>query len=102
MPNEIDEVIRGLSAEDGVTRACQRAESWAKEGRVGDLLTLATALEEQCDAHQVAVFESVADHVEDQVALTRGEAAVDAVLALSLGVQVERRGDIVVIGAKRS
>lgn len=85
MQTEIDEIISSLSAEDGVTRGCQKAEEWAHAGRVGDLLTLATALEERCDAKQVALFESVADHVEDQVALARGDAAIDAVLALSLG-----------------
>lgn len=85
MNTEIDAIIDSLSAEDGVTRGCQTAEAWAQAGRVGDLLSLATALEERCDARQVALFESVADHVEDQVALARGDAAVDAVLALSLG-----------------
>jgi len=82
---EIDEIIASLATEDGLTRACQTAEAWAQAGRVPDLLTLATALEEQCDAKKAAVFESLVDHVEDQVALTKGKTAVDAVLALSLG-----------------
>lgn len=82
---EIDELIDQLSQEDGLTRACQRAEEWAAGGKVGALLTLATALEERCDAKQLAVFESVTDHVEDQVALSKGTEAVDAVLALARG-----------------
>ncbi len=85
MDSEIDGIIGSLSGEDGITRACQKAEEWAQAGRVGDLLSLATALEERCDARQVALFESLTDHVEDQVALARGDAAIDAVLALSLG-----------------
>src|SRR5687768_1582440 len=82
---EIDSLIDQLSQEDGLTRACQRAEEWASSGKVGNLLTFATALEERCDAKQVAVFESVTDHVEDQVALAKGKEAVDAVLALAQG-----------------
>lgn len=82
---EIDKLIDQLSQEDGLTRACQRAEEWAAAGNVGNLLTFATALEERCDAKQVAVFESVTDHVEDQVALAKGKDAVDAVLALAQG-----------------
>ena len=82
---EIDTLIDQLSQEDGLTRACQRAEEWAAAGKVGELLTFATALEERCDAKQVQVFESVTDHVEDQVALAKGKDAVDAVLALAQG-----------------
>lgn len=95
MATEIEELIQGLAEDDGLTRACQTAEAWAEAGRVDDLLTFATALEEQGDARRVATFESVVDHVEDQVALAKGEGAALAVLALSLGdrtrtVRVER------------
>lgn len=99
MSNEIDDLIEGLSSADGVTRACRRAEEWAASGSIGEILTLATALEERAPKTELAVIESLADHIEDQVALAPGAAAIDAVLALSLGdrtrtVRVPRPRDV--------
>src|SRR5688500_12098937 len=82
---ENDTLIDGLSQEDGLTRTSQHAEQCPAASNDRNLPPLATALEERCDAKQIAVFESVTDHVEDQVALTKGKEAVDAVLALAQG-----------------
>jgi hypothetical protein len=87
----IDETIGLVATEGGVADACQEVESWAKSGRAVDLAALAAVLEARCPAggdesqkKQRGWFETVADHVEDQLALTPGAAAVDALLGLSL------------------
>lgn len=87
MANATDETIELLDSEGGVARACEAVESWAKTGRWEDLVALARAIEERCDPSaktKRAWFEAVGDHVEDQLALCPGNAAVDALLALSL------------------
>jgi hypothetical protein len=83
-PAEIVELLRD---EDGVARACEIVETWAKAGSWHDLVTLARSLESHCDPNDKTRrewFETVADHVEDQLALCVGDGAVDAMLALSL------------------
>jgi hypothetical protein len=86
-----DEIIGLLESAVGVARACELIESWAKAGRAHDLVAVAEALEERCEPSggpdKREWFESVADHVEDQLALCPGDAAVDALLALSVEVR---------------
>jgi hypothetical protein len=83
----IDETIGLLGDEGGVAHACEAVEDWAKAGRCQDLVALAEELEARCDPsdkERRAWFETVADHVEDQLALCPNDAAVDALLSLSL------------------
>ncbi|MBX3222945.1 MAG: hypothetical protein KF795_20710 [Labilithrix sp.] len=87
MTSAIDETVGLLEDEAGVARACEAVESWAKAGRVEDLVGLAGALEsgaDPADAKKRGRFEAVADHVEDQLALAEGDLAIDALLELSL------------------
>lgn len=86
-PTTPAEAIGLLDGEAGVASACEAVESWTKSGRWDDLLALAAELEARCEpdrSDRLRWFEVVADHVEDQLALGAGDAAVDAVLALSL------------------
>ncbi|MCW5836490.1 MAG: hypothetical protein KIS78_29090, partial [Labilithrix sp.] len=90
MTSAIDETVGFLKDEPGVARACEVVEAWAKAGRAEELVLLAEALESRADPADPETrgrFEAVADHVEDQLALTAGDAAIDALLALSLMVR---------------
>src|SRR5262245_40264135 len=81
------EIIGLIVDEGGCARACETVESWARAGLWPDLVALARALEthgEHADTKKRGWFEATADHVEDQLALCAGDAAVDALLALSL------------------
>ncbi len=81
------ETIALLVDDAGVARACGTVEGWAKAGRWDDLVALGAALEASCDPAQHTrrgYFETLADHVEDQLALGTTDAAVDALLALAL------------------
>ncbi len=81
------EAIALLVDDAGVARACGVVEEWAKSGRWGDLVALGEALETSCDPADAArrgFFETLADHVEDQLALGTTDAAVDGLLALAL------------------
>lgn len=84
----IDEVVSMLDSENGVTRACEVVEAWAKSSRWQDLVGLATKLEAGTDPSQSrkarARLEAVVDHIEDQVALVAGKDAIDTLLQLSL------------------
>src|SRR4051794_16064108 len=89
----IDATIGLLGTDEGVTHACEEVEAWAKAGHWEQLVRLSAALEERSDPEEPAPqrrrgwFEAVADHVEDQLALCTGDAAVDALLQLSLSVR---------------
>ncbi len=81
------EAIALLVDEAGVARACSAVESWAKAGRWTDLRALGVELEKRCDpadSAQRGHFETLADHVEDQLALGTTDGAVDALLSLAL------------------
>ncbi|HVJ94953.1 MAG TPA: DUF6183 family protein [Labilithrix sp.] len=81
------EIIALLEDEKGVATACKATEGWAKARRFEDLTVLARSLESQCDPTDTTRrgwFETVVDHVEDQLALSSEDDAVDALLALSL------------------
>jgi hypothetical protein len=67
------------SSEDGVTRVCTEIVDWAKDGHVTEL----TALAHQLEATGKPAYETVVDLVEDQLALTQSDAAIDAALALA-------------------
>jgi hypothetical protein len=81
------ELLTGAGKE-GLPAVCEEVESWAKAGRVADLVALATALEAASPTSGAAslcsAFETAADHVEDQLALLPEAAAVDALVGLSL------------------
>lgn len=83
MAESIDETIALLADAEGVERACKAVEEWAQSGRAGDLVELATALEARAEPGNVGAFETVADHIEDQLALMAGPAAVAAAFALA-------------------
>ncbi|MBN9160173.1 MAG: hypothetical protein J0I07_04385 [Myxococcales bacterium] len=85
--NETIRLLEGDAGDEGVVRACEAVESWTKAGRWQDLVALAEALESRCepgDKTRRGSFETVADHVEDQLALAAEDAAIDALLELSL------------------
>ncbi len=90
MNSEIEAVIQSLRSDaDGkaALSACEKVEGWARATKTKELVELAAALEERCDpADQKthASFEAVGDHVEDQLALVPGDAAVEAVFTLAL------------------
>ncbi len=88
MADTVDGIVELLERE-GVTKACEAVEGWAREGRWHDLVALAAALEERCPvdaAHEDerGRHEIVADHIEDQIALAPAAEAIDALLSLSL------------------
>lgn len=86
MTSAIDETLGLLEDEPGVARACEVVEGWAKAGRAAELASLAEALESRvdpADKKKRGRFETLADHVEDELALTPGDTAIDALLALS-------------------
>lgn len=80
----IDEILAlHVSDADGVERACAAVEGWAQSGRAEDLVALARAIEERCEPRTRAASETLADHVEDQLATVPGMAAVEAAFALA-------------------
>lgn len=87
MGNALDDVLGSLgrddAGDDGLTAACQTVEGWAKDGRVADLVALADAIEARSTAPKVAAFETLADHVEDQLALAATPASVEALFGLA-------------------
>jgi hypothetical protein len=81
------DAIALLVDEAGVARACTVVEGWAKSERWNELFALGAELEASCDPGDKArrgYFETLADHVEDQLALGTTDASVDALLALAL------------------
>src|SRR5688500_18892424 len=93
MNSEIEAVIQSLRTErtEGDVKApleaCATVDTWARAKQTKELLEPAAALEERCDPSDEKTrkrFEAVADHVEDQLALVPGDAAVDAVFTLAL------------------
>ena len=84
MANEIDGIVASLRAAEDVNQAFGTVDRWNRESRTGDLLELAAAIEEACDVEGAARFpyEAVADHIEEELALTAGADHVDALFAL--------------------
>lgn len=80
-------VLGLLGTPEGERQACDVVSAWAQEGRFADLVGLARTLEAEVDRNDTTKLESyevVADHVEDQLALTTGDEAVEALFALAL------------------
>ncbi|MFO0736827.1 MAG: DUF6183 family protein [Labilithrix sp.] len=71
------------ASENGVTKVCVEIADWAKEGHTPELAALARGLEAAATSAQADAYEKVVDLVEDQLALTQSDAAIDAILALS-------------------
>lgn len=71
------------SGEDAVTRVCAEIADWAKDGHALELAQLVRGLEAASSKQHVEAYEKVADLVEDQLALTADEQAVEAIIALS-------------------
>ena len=84
MPNEIDGIVASLRAAEDVNQAFGTVDRWNRESRTSDLLELAAAIEEACDVEGAArfPFEAVADHIEEELALTAGPDHVDALFVL--------------------
>ena len=84
MANEIDPIVASLRGAEDVNQAFATVDRWNREGRTDDLLELAAAIETACDVDGAARFpyEAVADHVEEELALTAGADHVDALFAL--------------------
>lgn len=84
MANEIDGIVASLRAAEDVNEAFGIVDRWNRESRTGDLLELAAAIEKACDVEGAARFpyEVVADHIEEELALTVGADHVDALFAL--------------------
>lgn len=71
------------TSEDGVNRVCVEIADWAKDGHAAELAVLARGLEAAATSAQADAYEKVVDLVEDQLALTQNDVAIDAILALS-------------------
>jgi hypothetical protein len=84
MPNEIDPIVASLRGAEDVNEAFATVDRWNREGRTKELLELAAAIETACDVEGGARFpyEAVADHIEEELALTVGADHVDALFAL--------------------
>jgi hypothetical protein len=86
MANEIDGIVASLRhvRDEDVTQAFATVDRWNREARTRDLLDLAVAIEKACDVEGAAKFpfEAVADHIEEELALTAGPDHVDALLSL--------------------
>jgi len=87
MPNEIEAIVASLrdkQAAEDVNQAFATVDRWNREARTADLLELATAIETACDVEGAARFpyEAVADHIEEELALTAGPDHLDALFAL--------------------
>lgn len=87
MPNEIEAIVsslRGKLASDDMTQAFASVDRLNRDARTKDLLELVSALEAACDVDGAARFpyEAVADHIEEELALTAGPDHVDALFAL--------------------
>ena len=86
MPNEIDGIVASLRGQEpaDVNPAFATVDLWNRESRTGDLLALAAAIEAACDVEGALRFpyEAVADHIEEELALTAGGDHVDALFTL--------------------
>jgi hypothetical protein len=84
MSNEIDGIVESLRGAEDVNQAFATVDRWNREARTKDLLDLAAATEAACDVDGAARFpyEAVADHIEEELALTTGPDHVDALFAL--------------------
>jgi len=84
MPNEIEGIVATLPGADDVNQAFATVDRWNREARTKDLLELAAAIEAACDVDGAARFpyEAVADHIEEELALTAGPDHIDALFAL--------------------
>jgi hypothetical protein len=84
MPNEIEGIVASLRGTEDVNQAFATIDRWNREARTKDLLELAAAIEAACDVEGAARFpyEAVADHIEEELALTAGADHVDALFAL--------------------
>jgi hypothetical protein len=71
------------ASEDGVTKVCTEISDWAREGHTAELARLARGLEAAATSAQADAYEKVVDLVEDQLALTQSDEAIDAIVALS-------------------
>lgn len=71
------------ASEAGVTKVCVEIADWAKAGHTKELASLARGLELAATSAQADAYEKVVDLVEDQLALTSTDEAIDAILALS-------------------
>ena len=88
-------IVELCTSEDGVAKACETIEAFAENGQWQELAGLATSLEDRAVAAAKAdrvYFETVLDHVEDHLAICKGDGAVDAMLALSL---TERHASVI-------
>jgi hypothetical protein len=85
-PKSIDETMALLATEPGIAEACGEVESWARAGRWQDLVALAKAIEAGSPEGRdpKSRFETLADHVEDQLALANAPEALEGILDLSL------------------
>lgn len=79
-PQTADEVALLLRQGGEVERACAIATSWSKEGRAEDLVALVQILD-RGDGVAPAHATMVLEHVENELALSPGHDAVNAVLA---------------------
>src|SRR4051794_36502960 len=87
MGTEIQAIVEGLKTLEqpaDVNQAYAIVDRWNREGRTGDLLDLAAAIEAGCEAEGAAriSYEAVADHVEEVLALTAGSDHIDALFTL--------------------
>lgn len=87
MASEIEVIVSSLETlerSEDVNQAYATVDRWNREGRTGDLLDLAAAIEAGCKAEGPArvSYEVVADHVEEVLALTAGSDHIDALFTL--------------------
>jgi Family of unknown function (DUF6183) len=73
MANQIEDIVRTVGAAKDPSEVFATIDGWAEAGRASDLAELWRAIDD----------ESVADHIEEAVALTAGDAFVDVAFALA-------------------
>lgn len=81
--NDVLDQLAKDAREESVTKVCVEIADWAKDGHTAELAALARGLEAAATSAQADAYEKVVDLVEDQLALTPSDAAIDAILALS-------------------
>jgi hypothetical protein len=82
----LPQIIELVGKEEG-ERACKAVSALAVEARFADLVTLARELETRAEGasqRKLEAYELVVDHVEDQLALSPSDDAIDELFALSL------------------
>lgn len=89
MSTEIDALVERVKGDEDLGQIFAAIGAWARAGRAADLVSAWKALERATEPSGAERFEAAADEIEEQLALTPGQASVDGVQAL---LAMERTG----------